>query len=346
MAPQIKYQDIMFCAGNENGINWSCDGDSGSPLVKIIHPTSGDPYYKLVGILHGSKSNCDVRPRTEPSLFANLETTQNFFFIQRNQPVNKFNKILVATGWPYDDGRKVEVIDLDNPSKTCIMSSDFPYKLNRAVGGFTSSGPMVCSGSYGSSYSAECYSLRSNGQFVQINDLTMNTPRDDASSIVTEDGKMMISGGYGGGYLADTEIINVPESKTEDGFELPFGIEEHCSVLINSTTVMVLGGHGVGSTLNSTHFINLETLQVTTGPEMQQARRMLGCAVFEHNQQSFVIASGGYPYKDLTEFLNLDSKILRWSRGPSLPVEMGAFPLVSTSKGILAVGGSDYTNSR
>ena len=143
----------------------------------------------------------------------------------------------------------------------------------------------------------------------------MDMGRDEASSIVTEDGKMMISGGNGGGYLADTEIISVSESKTEDGFELPFGIEEHCSVLINSTTVMVLGGRSIGSTLDSTYFINLETLQVTPGPEMQQARRIFGCAVFEHNQQSFVIASGGYPYTDLTEFLNLDSKILRWSRG-------------------------------
>ena len=115
--------------------------------------------------------------------------------------------------------------------------------------------------------------------------------------------------------MADTEIINVPESKTEDGFELPFGIKWHCSVLIKSTTVMVLGGYGVGSTLKSTYFINLETLQVTPGPKMQQARDELGCTVFEHNQQSFVIASGGYTYTDLTEFLNLDSKILRWSRG-------------------------------
>ena len=214
-------------------------------------------------------------------------------------------------------GRKAEVIDLHNPTKTCIMSADFPYELRLAVGGFTSSGPMVCSGDYGlgsGGHNADCYSLRRNGQFVKIDDLALDTERQYASSIVTEDGKMMISGGYGGGDLADTEIINVPESKTEEGFELPLGMYWHCSVLINSTTVMVLGGYGV-RTLNSTYLINLETLQVTSGPEMQQARRIFGCAVFEHNQQSFVIASGGYPYTDLTEFLNLDSKILRWSRG-------------------------------
>jgi len=241
----------------------------------------------------------------------------------------RVNKILVATGFPILKGRKVEVIDLDNPSKSCVMSGryDFPYPgLDNAVGGFTSSGPMVCSGDYDSStnkpylsnnISADCYILKRNGQFVQMNELTMNTARILASSIVTEDGKMIISGGkgYGGVRLADTEIINVPESKTEDGFELPFGIVEHCSVLINSTTMMVLGGRGdggpYGSTLNSTYFINLETLQLTPGPEMQEARAGLGCAVFEHNQQSYLIAAGGW--QKSSEFLNLNTKI--WSRG-------------------------------
>ena len=113
-----------------------------------------------------------------------------------------------------------------------------------------------------------------------------------------------------GDELADTEIINVPESKTEDGFELPVGMSGHCSVLINFKTVMVLGGN---DGTKSTYFIDLETFQVTPGPEMQEARHSFGCAVFEHNQQSFVIAAGGWQSKDSTEFFNLNSKI--WSRG-------------------------------
>ena len=231
------------------------------------------------------------------------------------------NKILVATGYPYANGSKVEVIDLNNPSKTCILSADFPYELRDAVGGFTSSGPMICSGeSYGYSRSADCYSLRSNGQFVKMSELTMDTPRSDASSIVTEDGKLMISGGWNGGRLADTEIINVLESKTEDGFELPNGISDHCSVLINTTTVMVLGGYDGLLTQKSTYFINLETLQVTDGPEMQEARRYFGCAVFEHNQQNVVIVAGGTNATgtwstNSTELLHVGSTQLKWSRG-------------------------------
>ena len=32
--------------------------------------------------------------------------------------------------------------------------------------------------------------------------------------------------------------------------------------------------------------------------------------------------------------------------GPELPTRMGGFPLVSTSQGLIAVGGYDYTNNR
>ena len=68
----------------QHEINWSCGGDSGSPLVKTVHPSSGQPYFKLIGVLHGSKSNCINRPLGEASMFANLETSKNHYFIQRN----------------------------------------------------------------------------------------------------------------------------------------------------------------------------------------------------------------------------------------------------------------------
>ena len=225
---------------------------------------------------------------------------------------------MFATGWPLNEGRKVEIVDLENPSKSCILSAEFPYKLANAVGGFTSSGPLLCGGKYYGPYekSADCYGIRSNGQFVKMSELTMDTPRASASSIVTEDGKLMIFGGWSRGALADTEIINAPESKTEDGFKLPKGIYGQCSVLINATTVIVLGGYNNVFLQKSTYFINLETLQVTNGPEMQEAGVWFGCAVFEHNQQNVVIATGGiWSFTYSTQFLHLDSTRLAWSSG-------------------------------
>lgn len=248
------------------------------------------------------------------------------------------SKLLVATGQSnYGSQGVVEVIDLDNPSKTCVLQ-DFPNHVTFAVGGLTSSGPMVCGGYYaGYGESADCYTLRRNGQFVKISGLTMNVPRKDASSIVTVDGKLMINGGWNNweGYSKwstlfgkqSTEIINVAESTIEAGF-IYGGIYEHCIVRINATTAMILGGsrgEWRSDSQNSTYFIDLETLQATRGPEMQEARSDLGCAFFEHNQQNFVIAAGGKEWRSHTnsaEILHLDSTSLRWSKGNTTKIKL------------------------
>ena len=43
----------------QNEINWSCAGDSGSPLVKVVHPPSGQPYFKLIGVLQKNDVGID-----------------------------------------------------------------------------------------------------------------------------------------------------------------------------------------------------------------------------------------------------------------------------------------------
>ena len=79
---RVNINEDMVCAGQ--GRRDSCAGDSGSPLVKVEHPSSGgQPYFKLIGVLHGSKSLCDGRPLGEASMFANLEIFENFYFLQR-----------------------------------------------------------------------------------------------------------------------------------------------------------------------------------------------------------------------------------------------------------------------
>ena len=96
-----------------------------------MHPSSGQPYYKLIGVLHGSKNNCKTRPTTEASMFVNLENSKNLYFIQRNQPSMTIfisipqrnekstffffffllvNKLLIASGMSAATGRKGRVI--------------------------------------------------------------------------------------------------------------------------------------------------------------------------------------------------------------------------------------------
>ena len=217
-----------------------------------------------------------------------LNTEVDFFLL--------VSKLLVATG-----GDEVLVIDLDNDSNSCTLP-DFPTGLADAVGGFTGIGPLICSGYHSGDSYGDCYGLQPNGEFAQINELTMKKPRSSASGIVTEDGQLIISGGWNPGFYAnehsDSEIVNVHDSIIENGFVLPKSLREHCSVRINDTTAMILGGYngefwaGDLSAQTSTYFVDLVTLQVTNGPDMTIARVSFGCAVFEHKQKKYVIAAG------------------------------------------------------
>lgn len=207
----------------------------------------------------------------------------------------------------------VEVIDLNDPSRNCQLP-DLPYSMSVMGAGFTSSGPMVCSGYY-SNYetsAGNCYGLSAKNQFVKLSGGLI--PRSGASSIVTEDGQLIMIGGRRSWSWSDmsteklknSEILNVFESKIEKGFELPEAVSSHCSIRINATTAMVLGGG------NKTYYVDLVTFQVTNGPEMLERRHSFGCALLRHNNQDFVIAAGGFR-KDTTEFLNLESGT--WSKG-------------------------------
>ena len=227
-------------------------------------------------------------------------------------------KILVATGSPSTEAKKVEVIDLVSPSKSCTLS-DFPIRLYYAIGAFTPLGPTICSGyNYGtSSRIGDCFTLKSNGgNFLHSSDVSLNTPRQSASGCVSKLGELFISGGYdnGGNDLNSGEIINFDQNNVHD-FVLKEKIEGHCSVLFNSSTAMILGGRdGGSSSVKSTYFLNLNTFKVTDGPKMQERRSFFGCAVFEHNKQKFVIAAGGWnPELKSTEILNLDTEI--WTTG-------------------------------
>jgi hypothetical protein len=101
----------------------------------------------------------------------------------------------------------------------------------------------------------------------------MLQPRSFASSCPSpfprEDHRFLVSGGYN---LNTTEIL------TENGWKnllppLPVEIYGHCSVLLNSSTVFVIGGSqsspGSGS---NTYLFSTENNGWTEGPSMIAAR--------------------------------------------------------------------------
>ena len=56
------------------------------------------------------------------------------------------SKLLILTGFPRNEAKRIEVVDLQNPQNSCTLPEEFPTRLDGAIGGFTKVGPLLCGG--------------------------------------------------------------------------------------------------------------------------------------------------------------------------------------------------------
>ena len=81
--------------------------------------------------------------------------------------MHPLGKLLVTTGYPYENGQKSEIIDLPNPGSVCEDLPDFPIQVGAASGGLLlNNQPLICGG-LSSNYELQCY-IVGNGHFKQI----------------------------------------------------------------------------------------------------------------------------------------------------------------------------------
>ena len=229
------------------------------------------------------------------------------------------SKLLILTGYPSDEAKKIEVVDLQNPLNSCSLPEEFPMKLISAVGGLTKDGPLLCGG-YNldtNSESNACFTLH-NSKFVET-DVKLQTKRDWASAVVLPNGELWIQGGRRNkdNTLSTSETITLEGSK--NGMELEKSTSAHCSAMINATTAFVSGGK-TGSYSNETYFVDIINWTWTKGPQLEKERSNHGCTVFMHNGQNYALVAGGINKNKFllsTEILDLDNGILEWTKGKS-----------------------------
>ena len=78
--------------------------------------------------------------------------------------MHPLGKLLVTTGYPYENGQKSELIDLLNPGSVCEDLPDFPIQVGAASGGLLlNNQPLICGG-LSSNYELQCY-IVGNGHF-------------------------------------------------------------------------------------------------------------------------------------------------------------------------------------
>ena len=138
-------------------------------------------------------------------------------------------------------------------------------------------------------------------------------------------------------------------------YSYPFEIRFHCSVLVNSTTILIIGGEKNANRSSSTYFFNTENEIWTEGPPLKYSRMSHSCGRVRKNSQSqelSVIVVGGWgelasaSARDTdalssVEILDLNSN--EWRAGPELPFGVYDSQLVEDQKGgVVLVAGYNF----
>ena len=123
------------------------------------------------------------------------------------------DKLLITTGYPYDNGVYSEVIDVNNSNVTCETSlPDFPLGIAYATGGLLMGRPLICGGE--SNYS-RCYFL-DNLDFIDL-----SQPRIGSDGIVLNETMFFIIGGARNFTDNSTELVDVISGITKQGPDMP-----------------------------------------------------------------------------------------------------------------------------
>ena len=148
---------------------------------------------------------------------------------------------------------------------------------------------------------------------------------------MVDNSRIWAAGGTGySGYnvLQNTEYINA-DGSVDQGPELPYHIDEHCGVNLNSTHSMLLLGENYDTgESGSTYFFNHQTNQFTEGPRMNRGRYRFACGMFQKNGRDTIMVAGGYagnggyPF-DSVEYMYLDELV--WQEGKQHSIESSTY---------------------
>ena len=245
------------------------------------------------------------------------------------------------------DLNSIEIIDLESSSTTCQDLTSFPRAFFGGIGGLTPhKNPIICGG-YGS---RDCSSYE-NGIWTLTP--AMKSVRyfaaASASPYPNETHTLFVTGGRN--YLGNDN--NISEVLNDAGWQelptsLPVVISDHCMALLNSTTVLIIGGVQNGSKYSqNTFYFNTEYEKWIEGPKLMFGRKKPSCGNLQIDEKGSyygVIVAGGYDgsYMSSVEILQVGAN--EWKTGPTLPYGIFSAAMVEgPSGGVLLIGGNNGT---
>ena len=110
-------------------------------------------------------------------------------------------KILLVTGYPFDAGKQVEVLNNDGQPESCPSIQNYPLGLSGAMGAMFNDKVVICGGTTSGDSSGatnKCYQLGDNGQWAPFG-AGLNSARFwGAAASVTIQGEeyLWITGGW------------------------------------------------------------------------------------------------------------------------------------------------------
>ena len=252
--------------------------------------------------------------------------------------------MLVGLGYTEDgDTDEVEIIDISS-SKTCENLPKFPDQTSGAIGGVDNNNPFIC-------WRTNCSSFQSNSwetiaYFNSSRLYAAITPFPNSN----ETQQYLVTGGIGSESFSTWEILNGDAKKPSSGV-LPVSIFGQCMTIVNSTTIIMIGGNQdniFGSF--RTHFFNTENQNWVEGPALKVGRTFLTCGRIRKDSQSSqytTIVIGGEGKDGMLSSVEiLDDGSSEWQTGPELPFPNGGASLVEDSQGgVLIIGGYNGRNN-
>jgi hypothetical protein len=241
---------------------------------------------------------------------------------------------------------EVEIIDLETSSTICQNVEDFPTAFYGAIGGLAvEDKPLVCGGN---PLTNECHYLE-NGNWLPFS--FMNNAKQYAavsqSPFVDGVSTLFVTGGSNGtGSVNATSLSEVlNERKWENSLPLPVPLLFHCMVLLNSTTIVVIGGSNKDNQSQNTYLLNSEHETWAEGPMLNKARHAMSCGRIRKSSQSHqysIIAAGGWDGNYMSTVEIYDEETGKWRFGPELPISLCCGALIEDPVGgIVLVGGEN-----
>ena len=215
----------------------------------------------------------------------------------------------MITGLPSSNGVKTEILDISNPSMSCLLD-DTKFRYG-SQGGLLGSTPVICGGYDGNPSTSASETGRKCLLYGTSQMITMNIDREFYSSVMLNNSMIWLIGGSSWtawGLLDSTEFVT--KDGAVSGPILPEISKAACAIKFDSNGYVYLISGETDSGLTDNVWISnpLDEFTFIQGPSVISARSNCGCATMSIGAKKIIIAAGGefgsYNYLSSVEVLD------------------------------------------